>query len=152
MKIKKFLNEEEKVLKLLSAAVLVTNGKKLLIVRPTGKNRWELPKGEMEGESAEKTAIRELAEEAGVKINPSDLERFERFPLYRTKQKIKDVIIFIYRTNDLPPISSMKCTSFFKDASGRKLPEISAWKYIGINEIKKFVRLEMQDMILKAFK
>lgn len=38
-----------------------------LVIQPAGTNRWQLPKGNIEeGESAQETAVREVAEETGV--------------------------------------------------------------------------------------
>lgn len=60
------------------ACVMVLNRDSLLLVKRTDNGTWGLPGGSMEpGESLEKTAIRELYEEAG--ITARDLKLFDVF-------------------------------------------------------------------------
>jgi len=66
-------------------AVFKKNGDKTfwLIIKPAGKDRWQLPKGLIdEGEKVEETAVREVKEEGGVEVN--------------LVQKIKDIRYFYF--------------------------------------------------------
>jgi len=150
MKLKKYLSKD----KVISAAILMTDGEKFLIIRPTGWKKWEIPKGEMDkGESEKQTAVREFYEETGQKINISGLQKVGKFPLHPNK----DVVLFTYSTDKLPPISSMKCLSVFypnisKGDNQTTLPEVNGWKYITFDEIGKYVRPDMQTLIKKVIK
>ncbi|WP_375385380.1 NUDIX domain-containing protein [uncultured Microbacterium sp.] len=57
-----------------SAAVIVDDAGRLLVVRKRGTDRFMNPGGKPEqGESAAETLVRELAEELGVTVAPGDL-------------------------------------------------------------------------------
>ncbi|MGY1618443.1 NUDIX hydrolase [Geodermatophilus sp. SYSU D00691] len=54
--------------------VVVRAGRRLLLVRRCDSGRWELPGGRVDiGESAADTAVRETAEEAGLRIRVTGL-------------------------------------------------------------------------------
>ncbi len=63
-----------------AAALVREDGRLLLQQRPPGKSMaglWELPGGKIEpGESPESALAREIEEELGVKLDPSDLNPF----------------------------------------------------------------------------
>ena len=67
----------------------------------------------------------------------------------------KDIILFTYSIDNLPPTSSMKCLSLFhpyKYAGDTEttLREVDKWKYITPDQIDNYVREEMRSMIRKA--
>jgi len=142
MRLKWYITEAKKKV---SAAVLMTDGEKFLAIHPTGwkASRWEIPKGNIDdGETEKQAAVREFYEETGQKINISDLKRVGKFSLHSAK----DVILFTYGTDNLPPIGSMKNLTSFGE---KNLPEINSWKYIPFNNMK-LLRPEMHDMVRKA--
>ena len=149
MRLKDYINEKE-----VSAAVVMGDGKKFLIIHPTGwdSNEWEVPKGNInDGENTKQAAIREFYEETGIKINISGLREVGKFPL----RADKDIILFTYSTDELPPTSSMKCLSLFHPYKHvgdieTTLREVDKWKYITPDEIDNYVREEMRSMIRKA--
>ena len=133
--------------KLTSSAVFFTNGNKVLIVKPTNWTEWEIPKGTVDkGESPKAAAVREFKEETNVKLKPGNLEFIGKFNLH----KLKDIMLFLYRENNLPLISSMKCASMFTDKKGKKLPEINTWRYIDIKDMKFHIRDDMIKMANKV--
>jgi len=148
MRFQKLITEEKEI----SAAVLISDGNRFLIVHPTKKNFWELPKGNIDkNEQAEQAAIREFYEETGQKINISGLRKVGTFPL----RKDKDIVLFTYSTDKLPVTASMRCLSNFypnikKGDYETTLPEVDNWMYISPDEMDKYVRKEMRDMIRKA--
>lgn len=84
-----------------AAATVLRKGEKILFVKrgiEPGKGEWSLPAGFLEyEEEPEEAAARELEEETGLKVEPSDLEIFEamnieRFPGQR-------LIALIYSTD-----------------------------------------------------
>jgi 8-oxo-dGTP pyrophosphatase MutT (NUDIX family) len=140
VRLKDYINEKE-----VSAAVVMGDGKKFLIIHPTGwdSNEWEVPKGNInDGENTKQAAIREFYEETGIKINISGLREVGKF-------------LFTYSTDELPPTSSMKCLSLFHPYKHvgdieTTLREVDKWKYITPDEIDNYVREEMRSMIRKA--
>jgi tRNA nucleotidyltransferase (CCA-adding enzyme) len=73
-----------------------TTDKKYLLVYGKKSGKWGFPKGHQENnETEEDTAIRELYEETGIKINQSNLTNKLRF---------KNNIYFNVITNEKPPI------------------------------------------------
>ena len=93
----------------------MTDGENLLLAHSTGKNPniWDLPKGNIDkGESEKQAAMREFYEETGQKINLKGLRKIRKFNLHPTK----DVILFTYSVEKLPPVSSLKCLSFFQES------------------------------------
>ena len=136
------LTLEEKPVRQVSAGVCLTDENVFLITHPTGKAFWEVPKGLIdEGEKPHWAAARELHEETGVKINAGKLKFFKKFRLHKTK----DVILYIYEMDNLPKVSTMKCSSFM---SGGK-PETDNWMYITFDEMEDYVRSEMHDVLRK---
>ncbi len=109
MKLEEYITEGKKKV---SAAVLMSDGNRFLVVHPTGAGPtwWELPKGMIDdGENAKQAAVREFYEETGVKINMSNLRKVGKFSLRRDK----DIILFTYSTDELPVVVSMRCLSVF---------------------------------------
>jgi len=93
------------------------------------------------GEKPDIAAAREFFEETGIRIKAASLKFFEKFKLHKTK----NVILYIYKMAKLPEISSMKCLSFMN--SGK--PETDRWKYITFDEIDKYVRPKMNNVLKK---
>ena len=59
----------------ISAGVVITNGKKILLCHVTGNKHWDLPKGKVEQtEQHVDAAVRELYEETSLSVAASDLK------------------------------------------------------------------------------
>ena len=69
-----------KILLVVAAALINSQGEILLAQRPEGKRlagKWEFPGGKVEaGETPEAALVREMKEELGITIAPKDLEPF----------------------------------------------------------------------------
>ena len=78
----KAIPETQLILRPAAYAIIVTEGKLLLVhLRPTGK--YHLPGGGIEpGETAEDAVRREVAEETGIAIEVGPLARFEEVCFY----------------------------------------------------------------------
>ena len=151
MKLEEYITEGKKKV---SAAVLMSDGNRFLVVHPTGAGPtwWELPKGMIDdGENAKQAAVREFYEETGVKINMSNLRKVGKFSLRRDK----DIILFTYSTDELPVVVSMRCLSVFHPNKWEgdhetTLPEVDKWMYITPDQIDKYMRPEMKGMVKNA--
>lgn len=131
----------------------MTDGSKVLIVRPTGwGGTWEIPKGTMDqGENPKETAVREYREETGVKLKKGNLQKVGKYPLHPKK----DVIMFVYYTNKLPNASTMYSDSVFHPNKHlgdyeTTAPEIDKWMYVGFDEVNRYIRSDMRNMTEKT--
>lgn len=86
---------------LVSAAVIIEEGRVLLTRRPSGthlENLWEFPGGKVEeGESPTEALVRELREEIGIEARVGDIVdvTFWRYPK-------RDVLLLFYRAERAP--------------------------------------------------
>jgi 8-oxo-dGTP diphosphatase len=71
----------------------------LLLIKPEGRNRWQLPKGAIDpGETAEIAAMREVREEGGVTADPVEaLAPIKFFYQWNGKRYVKTVDFFLMR-------------------------------------------------------
>jgi len=131
-------------LKELSVGLVLTDGVRFLGVRPTGQTFYDMPKGmQNQGETLKDTVIREVKEETGFDISKyrsalSDQGRFK----YRIT---KDLHVFLLMLPQLPPTSSMRCTSTF-EMYGRKIPEVNGYKYFDWDDLSMFIP-KMQSIL-----
>lgn len=131
-------------MKKLSAGLILTNGLKFLACHVTGRNFYDIPKGLVNvNEEPIKACVREVSEETGLVIyeeNLVDLGVFEY-----TKEK--DLYLFLALLKELPDTSEMKCTSFFLDKWGRKMPEVNDYKYIRFEEKQNYMTKSMVSVL-----
>ena len=119
----------------LSAGIIihnVTTGH-FLAVHPTGR-RWgkhslDIPKGHVEpGEEPIEAAVRELAEETGIKLKPADISCLVNFGLFDYRPT-KDLWLFGLETGMTAEeekiyLKKLHCDSYFQDAvTGDTKPE-----------------------------
>lgn len=131
MEFKDFVGEKK-----LSVGLILTDGKVLLAVQPTGHDIYDIPKGEVDpGEALIQTLVREIKEETGFNISKYtnkllDMGQF----LYMSH---KDVHVYVLILEDLPPAERMKCTSTFK-IYGRDIPEVKNHRYVSFDDLHIF--------------
>jgi 8-oxo-dGTP pyrophosphatase MutT (NUDIX family) len=71
------------------------NGYKWFLINPTGTDRWQLPKGHLDGkESSAQAAIREIAEEIGVKAKIIERLGVNKYFFVLKGQKIFKTVTF----------------------------------------------------------
>jgi predicted NUDIX family NTP pyrophosphohydrolase len=126
-----------------------------LYSRPTGRflachatnsrwTQWSIPKGlPAEGEEHYVAACRELFEEANIRIDK--LTDPQVFPLTPAKYQKQNKVLqsFLIVTNDSFDKHVFKSTL----AEGKNFPEVDSWKWITLDEGKKWVH-ESQSKLL----
>ncbi|HZF78459.1 MAG TPA: NUDIX domain-containing protein [Rubrivivax sp.] len=119
---------------LLSCGILVFNPKtELLLGHATGSARWDIPKGiAEEGESPLAAALREAAEEAGLRLPGDALVEVGRFSYVRGK----DLALFGAVVEGLDSADCV-CTSHFRDSKGRSRPEMDAFRWVAWDQVPR---------------
>jgi 8-oxo-dGTP pyrophosphatase MutT (NUDIX family) len=119
-------------MKSISVGAFITDGHVYLACHSTGNPFYDLPKGLQEpGESAVEVCCRETREETGIRLEPDQLIDLGVFPYLKNK----DLHLFMWRTDDLPDVSSMVCTSFFEHPKTKKrIPEVDGFRYVAFDE------------------
>ncbi len=138
-------------MKELSAGVIITDNKNILLGHTSWGIGYDIPKGRQEtGETYLQTAIRELKEEFGIVETEF---RFQELGLFEYIKK-KDLYLFKLEFGNLYQeigLSILKCNSFF-EKDGKQIPEISGYKIVSLNEIDKYCYRGMIKVLNKIFK
>jgi putative (di)nucleoside polyphosphate hydrolase len=118
--------------KSLSSGILVLNPHgELLLCHATGTLVWDIPKGGADaGESTLSTALRETAEETGLRFAPEELLDLGHFG-YRPS---KDLHLYAALRERFDP-RQCHCSSHFTDLWGRRRPEMDAYEWIAFERL-----------------
>lgn len=109
-----------------TCGVLITDGENLLICHPTHGRKWDIPKGKKEeGESEIDAAVRELREETGLIVNPSELEPLGLHDYKPTKR----LHLFKWSVESIPDADKLVCISTFP-FHGKDIPEMDAFTVV----------------------
>jgi len=120
--------------KSLSSGILVLNPHgELLLCHATGTLVWDIPKGGADaGESTLATALRETAEETGLRFAPEELLDLGHFS-YRPS---KDLHLYAALRERFDP-RQCHCSSHFTDLWGRRRPEMDAYEWIAFERVQR---------------
>ncbi|GIP39096.1 hypothetical protein J31TS4_23760 [Paenibacillus sp. J31TS4] len=100
-----------------------------------------------EGEHPVDACLREVREETGLNLDPSQLKDMGVLPYLKTK----DLHLFVCRTDELPPLDAMACTTYFVHArSGKRLPEVDGYRYIRFEEAEERMTANMACLLRHA--
>jgi 8-oxo-dGTP pyrophosphatase MutT (NUDIX family) len=132
-------------MKKISAALILTNGEVFLGCYSTGNNFYDLPKGQIEeNETPIEACIREAKEETGIILKAENLQDLGKHPY----NKQKDLHIFLFKTNELPNLDTMDCTTYFTHPyTGKELKEVDGYKYISFAKKEQFVLKNMSKVL-----
>ena len=130
--------------KLMTCAVVIINKNgDILGCHGTGKPNgegYDFPKGCADlGESDLQAALRELKEETGIIMSNEELIDCG---VYK-HNKEKNIHIFLCKTDTMPMIEKLKCSSYF-NFNGNQFPEIDYYEIIPKNKRDKFNKV-LQD-------
>ncbi len=127
-----------------SCGVVVSDGRHLLLGHATRSPRWDIPKGEAEpGEEFAAAAARELREETGLAVEPSELSTLGVHVYLRGK----DLALFAWTPAVLPDPGGLVCRSTFTLPNGAVLPEFDRFAFIGWDEALKRVGRNMARVL-----
>jgi putative (di)nucleoside polyphosphate hydrolase len=133
--------------KALSCGILVLNPRsELLLCRATGTFRWDIPKGGSDaGETPLQTAIRETAEECGLRFAPPQLLELGRFAYRPTKD------LHLYATLvDGVEVADCRCSSHFTDLWGRRRPEMDAFEWTAFERVPRRCARRMAALLTQT--
>lgn len=138
-----------------SAGILLRNKNKFFLVHPTGspKNQgWGIPKGRVDdGETLRDAAVRETAEECGMKIDPSDIKPLTVIN-YNSVDEFgpvrKYLHIFLCNVGDEVLDYKFFCSTYFTHWKNPnvKLPEVNNFGWFDIDEAKKICAKSMKQV------
>lgn len=130
-----------------SCGVIITDGKVILLGHSTGNRHWDIPKGSMDaGESTIETALRELEEETGIGLTEEDVDDLGHHD-YTPR---KDLHLYLYRTDDLPPLSEVVCTSLCRRGENM-VPELDFFKYVPLEKTPGYTTTNMNRTLQRVF-
>lgn len=111
-----------------SAGVIITDGTHVLLGHTTNSQRWDIPKGGVDqGETALEAAVRELAEETGLRITPDKLQYLGR----HSYSDRKDLELFLWKVVQMPDPHMLHCVSeFYNEQEGAWQPELDAFQVV----------------------
>ena len=136
--------------KVLSCGLILTDGVKILAVKPNYK-KYDIPKGLIsENEFPIDACIREVREETGLILDKSKLIDCGRHEYL----KYKDLHVFlqIVNSNELPELNDLRCDSYYIDKlTGKKKPENIGYAYIKNTEIFEYFNINMCKVLVKIF-
>jgi len=126
--------------KTVSAGVVVTDGKKLLLCHVTGNKHWDLPKGNVDpGEEHVHAAVRELYEETSLRVSAESLESLGILEYKKTK----DLSLWLYRVDVMPEAAGLDCFSTFDSGHGIYKKEMDGFANVAWDKIGKRVVPDM---------
>jgi len=130
----------------LSCGILVLNVHgELLLCHATGTLRWDIPKGGGDvGETELQVAIRETAEETGLKFEPESLLDLGRFS-YRRGKDLHLYAALIERIDTAQCV----CTTRFRDSYGRLRPEMDAFEWVALVRVAERCGKSMAALLMQ---
>ena len=127
-----------------SCGVLVTDGRLLLLGHATGSLRWDIPKGQAEGDELfEAAARRELGEETGLAAPKGALQPLG---VHRYRPG-KQLVLFVWQVQAMPRPETLACVSVFRDRWGRTRPEFDRFGVFGRDEALGLVGKAMAGVL-----
>lgn len=134
-------------MKSLSCGILVLNPhSELLLCHATGTSVWDIPKGGAEaGETPLQTAIRETAEETGLRFEPGELLELGHFS-YRPVKDLHLYAALRQRSDAL----NCHCSSHFTDLWGRRRPEMDAYEWTAFARVQRRCARRMAALLTQT--
>jgi 8-oxo-dGTP pyrophosphatase MutT (NUDIX family) len=133
--------------KALSCGILVINPhSELLLCHATGTFVWDIPKGGGDaGETTLQTALRETAEETGLRFAPADLLDLGHFG-YRPSKDLHLYAVLTERFN----ASACRCSSHFTDLWGRRRLEMDGFEWTAFERVPRRCARRMGSLLTQT--
>jgi 8-oxo-dGTP pyrophosphatase MutT (NUDIX family) len=117
---------------------IVDKKNRILVGHPTEVYKpfcWSIPKGEQDpGESTAQTAVREVFEETGIRVDPSQIEYLWN-SVYATNRKTLHA--YIVKLDVDGETLNAHCDSMFQNRAGKMIPEIDEFRWVTLEEAEK---------------
>lgn len=134
----------------ISAGVLIIDGRYILAGHATGsaqRNGYDIFKGWITPliETPIHAAIRELKEEAGIKLKKEQLVEIGQLRY----QRYKDLHLFIYQSRNVKkefPLDTLHCKSYIPF---RGMPEMDGYMYVPISKINYYMYRSLVPILRK---
>jgi putative (di)nucleoside polyphosphate hydrolase len=128
-----------------SAGVIITDGDHVLLGHTTHSTRWDIPKGGMDqGETPVEAAVRELAEETGLRVTADKLQYVGRYP-YSDR---KDLELFVWKVHHMPDAHTLHCVSeFYHESQKCWLPELDAFEVVPWADVDHMVGKNLRRVL-----
>lgn len=128
-----------------SVGVVLTDKSRLLLCHATGKNYWDLPKGQYDDadENFFVTALRELKEETGIDfIRVEHLMPLGLFDYIEGKKNLYLFAVDMSKYVHLLRNHTFVCTSFY-EVNGERYPEVDHFKFWPFKALDKICTKNM---------
>ncbi|MBI5257190.1 MAG: NUDIX hydrolase [Burkholderiales bacterium] len=134
-------------MKKLSCGILVMNAQhELLLCHATGTWHWDIPKGGMDdGETPRDTALRETAEETGLRFEAGALQELGRLR-YRPDKALHLFAVLSERFD----AAGCHCHSHFVDGWGRRRPEMDGFEWTPFTRVHRRVGRHMATLLTQT--
>jgi 8-oxo-dGTP pyrophosphatase MutT (NUDIX family) len=138
---------QNRVVKSVSCGILVLNPhSELLLCHATGTFVWDIPKGGGDcGESTLQTALRETAEETGLRFVPGELLELGHFS-YRPAKDLHLYAVLRERFD----AGTCHCSSHFTDLWGRRRPEMDAFEWTAFERVQRRCARRMAALLTQS--
>lgn len=131
-----------------SAGLILTNGKQLLLGHTTGQKQYDIPKGGVDlDETPLEACIREAEEETGLYVDASSLRDLGEFD-YNPQKRLH---LFLLVTDNLPDLDVLKCSSTFIDSNGQEKPELDGFIYADFDSVDKYCVKNMTRVLTSVY-
>lgn len=127
--------------------ILMSEEQGILLAHVTHAPQWDLPKGCADrGESAWQAAVREVREETGLELDKAPLLDLGRFD-YQPRKRLHLFALKLPAAAVDP--ARCRCSTKFTDRTGRRWPEMDAYRWVHFGEISRHCRSRMSRVLLE---
>ena len=127
-----------------SCGVVITDGAHIVLGHVTNGQFFDIPKGGQDkGENYLQTAVRELKEETGLVVDPTNLVPLK---VYEYKPK-KSLMLYVWHVETMPDASTLVCKSMFENSKKQKEPELDSFVVVAYADALTLVNPDLARVL-----